>query len=605
MKQWKLCDKAPDDFLSSKPDLSPTVLQLLYNRGITEDSALESFLHDSLPAEKMLDIAGTPDLRFYNPFLFRDMEAAANLIIDHIKKGNKIVVYGDYDADGVTSSVVLLEALKALQAKAEVYLPDRVSEGYGLNKKAIDSLAQQGFSLVITVDNGIRNKEEVIYAKECGLDIIITDHHILPDDRNDLPPCLVINPADKEDYYPWPYLAGVGVSFKLASALVHKSKLNALDKKIILEKALDLVAIGTIADMVSLLGENRLLVKRGLKVLNQNRRLGLNELMKISKFNANKKLEAWNVGWQIGPRLNAASRLGHANNAFALLTEQDESLASSMAAELNQRNLDRQKITENIIAEVEEQIDKDNLPPIIIGLATVSQAWNEGVIGLVAGRICEKYYRPTLIIARIAEEVEDEEGNKEISYSFKGSGRSIEEINLIESIVEASEFLDKYGGHPMACGFSVKEEARLGKFKEKISEIAAAKLKGLELSPKLRIEAELKIDKVNLSLAEDICMLAPFGQNNAQPKFVSYNLRVDEIVNLGLDGQHIKIKLSDADKTFAKGVWAICFGGTAEYSFVSVGDIVDAVYYIDINEFNGRREVQLKLIDLRLSKDNN
>lgn len=600
MKQWKICAPAPDDFLASRSDLSKIILQLLFNRGITDSLALESFWHDILPADKVLDIASTPDLRFYNPFLFRDMESATDLIIEHIKNGHKIVVYGDYDADGVTSSTVLLEALRALKGNVEVYLPDRVTEGYGLNKMAIDAIVAQEVALIITVDNGIRNKEEVVYAKSKGLDIIITDHHVLPDNAEDLPPCLIIDPADKSDSYPWPYLAGVGVAFKVASALVYKSKLPLDQKRAVLEKALDLVAIGTIADMVSLLGENRLLVKRGLTILNQNRRLGLNELMKISKSNNNKKLEAWNVGWQIGPRLNAASRLGHANNAFALLTEENREVAADMAQELNQRNLDRQKITENIIAQVEEQIDKNNIPPIIIGLATESQAWNEGVIGLVAGKICEKYYRPTLIITRITEEGEGDD-----KFSFKGSGRSIEEVNLIASIVEASEHLDKYGGHPMACGFSVASEDRLKKFQEKIMEIVSAKLQGLELSPKLKIEAELKIENVGLELAEEISVLAPFGQNNAQPKFVSYRLRVDEIVTLGLDSQHIKIRLSDSDKVFAKGIWAISFGGAEEYKAVRIGDLVDAVYYLDINEFNGRREAQLRLVDLKPSPDNN
>ena len=449
MKQWQLYPVAPDEFLSSRPDLSPLVLQLLYNRGLQEVSALENFLHDVLPLDKTLDIVGVSDLRFYDPFLFRDMSAAVDLIISHIKKGNKIVVYGDYDADGVTSSVILFETLKILQANAEVYLPDRVSEGYGLNRGAIDQIVEQGFTLLITVDNGIRNKDEIVYAQSKGLEIIITDHHILPEVAEDLPPCLYINPADKSDSYPWPYLAGVGVSFKLVSALVHKANLPLNQKRLIIEKSLDLVAVGTIADMVSLLGENRLLVKRGLQVLNQGKRQGLSELVKISKGNSVKKLEAWNVGWQIGPRLNAASRLGHANNAFALLTAETEIQAAELAAELNQRNIDRQKITESIISEVELQIDPANVPPIIIGLAQEEQAWNEGVIGLVAGRICEKYYRPTLIITRIVE------GDKT---SFKASGRSIEDLNLIASISEASEFLDKFGGHPMACGFSVDSE---------------------------------------------------------------------------------------------------------------------------------------------------
>jgi len=602
MKQWQLYPVAPDEFLASRLDLSPLVLQLLYNRGLQETSALEAFLHDILPIDKTLDIAGVSDLRFYDPFLFRDMNAAVDLIISQIKKGGKIVVYGDYDADGVTSSVILLETLKILQANVEVYLPDRVSEGYGLNLSAIDQIVEQGFSLIITVDNGIRNKEEVAYAKSKGLEVIVTDHHILPEAAADLPPCLIINPADRSDSYPWHYLAGVGVSFKLVSALVHKANLPLNQKRLIIEKSLDLVAVGTIADMVSLLGENRLLVKRGLQILNQNKRPGLSELVKISKGNNNKKLEAWNVGWQIGPRLNAASRLGHANNAFALLVSENETEAAEMAYELNQKNLERQKITEEIIAQVELQIDPTNIPPIIIGLATAEQGWNEGVIGLVAGRICEKYYRPTLIITRIIESAGlDPETNTLLpgKTSFKASGRSIEDLNLIASISEASEFLDKFGGHPMACGFSVESEEKLEKFKIKIREIAALKLAGKELSPRLRIEAELPIETVNLDLAEEILALAPYGQNNQQPKFVSYNLRIDEIVTLGFDSQHIKFRLSSSDKTFAKGIWAISFGCAQEYKAVRVGDLVNAVYYLDINDFNGRREAQLRIVDLR------
>ena len=607
MKQWQLYPGAPVEFLNSRPDLSPLILQLLYNRGLQDSAVLDIFLHDILPKEKTLDITGVPALRFYDPFLFRDMSAAVDSIITHIKQGDKIIIYGDYDADGVTSSVILLETLKILQAKVDVYLPDRVTEGYGLNKGALDQLAEQGASLIITVDNGIRNKAEVVYAQSLGLEIIITDHHILPEAASDLPPCLIINPADKNDSYPWPYLAGVGVSFKLISALVYKSNLPLNQKRLIIEKSLDLVAVGTIADMVSLLGENRLLVKVGLQFLNQGKREGLKELVKISKGNGNRKLEAWNVGWQIGPRLNAASRLAHANSAFALLTATTETEAADLAYELNQRNLERQKITEEIISQVELQIDPNNIPPIIIGLASENQAWNEGVIGLVAGRICEKYYRPTLIITRIIESAGyDPKTNKIIpaKTSFKASGRSIEELNLIESITAASEFLDKYGGHPMACGFSVDSEDRLEKFKKKITEIAATKLKGKELVPHLRIEAELKGDNLTLESAEEISTLAPFGQNNQPPKFVSYNLRVDEIVVLGFDNQHIKFRLSSNDRVFAKGIWAISFGCAEEYKAVQVGNLVDAVYYLDINEWNGRREVQLRLADLRPAVSN-
>jgi len=603
MKKWQVAPKADERFMKSYPDINPVLLQLLFNRNLKEKIDIQAFLHDELIKDKTLLIGDNPEYAFYDPFLFRDMAAAVDKIINCIKKGEPIVVYGDYDADGVTSSAILLETLKILHAKAEVYLPDRVSEGYGLNKIAINAIISQGFKLLITVDNGIRNYQEVAYAKSKGLDIIITDHHVLPDDPKELPDCLCIDPADKSEAYPWPYLAGVGVSFKLISALLFKSSLPEKQKQLILEKALDLVAVGTIADMVSLLGENRLLVKSGLKMLNTNKRVGLNELIKVSKINSDKALEAWNVGWQLGPRLNAASRLSHANTAFALLTTSDQSEAEELANELNQRNISRQKITEDIINAVEEQIDKDNLPNLIIGLAGDDQVWNEGVIGLVAGKITEKYYRPTLIITRLVEEAEFNPVLKKLvpkKVSFKGSGRSVEEFNLITAIEECSENLDKYGGHPMACGFSVKSEENLYKFIEQIKKLATDGIKTEALVPKLKIEAELNFADLNLNLAEEINQLAPYGQNNQQPRFVSYGLRLDDITTMGFDNQHIKMRFSQfkAESGSTQSFWGISFGGAEHYKNYSVGDRVDLVYYLEINDFNGRREAQLKIIDI-------
>lgn len=600
MKQWQVLPEAPENIFAENPAVNPVVLQLLYNRGLKKSSQIKAFLDDELEKDKTLAIGGNPEYSFYNPFLFRNMAPAVDLIISHIKAGNPIVVYGDYDADGVTSSVILLETLKILHAKAEVYLPDRVSEGYGLNKAAINAIVGQGFKLLITVDNGIRNKEEIAYAKSKGLEVIVTDHHVLPEEVKDLPDCLYIDPADQTEDYPWPYLAGVGVAFKLISALLHKSSLSDKQKQLILEKALDLVAVGTIADMVSLLGENRLLVKSGLKVLNANKRAGLNELIKVSKINCDKALEAWNVGWQLGPRLNAASRLSHANTAFALLTTTDQAEAEELANELNQRNINRQKITEEIIAAVEEQIDKDNLPNLIIGLAGPDQVWNEGVIGLVAGKIAEKYYRPTLIITRLVEEAEFDPAQKKLipkKVSFKGSGRSVEEFNLIENIEICSAHLDKYGGHPMACGFSVKSPENLNKFTAQISALADQYLDKTVLVPKLKIEASLDFNLLDLSLAEEIAKLAPYGQNNAQPRFVTYGLRVDDVMTMGFDNQHIKIRFSKDGSV--KSFWGLCFGGAETYCQIRPGMKVDLVYYLEINEFNGRRETQLKIIDIK------
>jgi single-stranded-DNA-specific exonuclease len=505
MKIWQVAPALEAERLRAVPDVNPVIAQLLFNRGLKDPAEVRRFFSD-------------PD--FYDPFLFKHMAASVELIIQHLKAGDKIVVYGDYDADGVTSAVILLETLNILHGVAEVYLPDRVTEGYGLNKAAINQIAEQGFKLIITVDNGIRNKEEVLYAQKLGLDIIITDHHVLPERSEDLPACLYLNPSDPQDGYPWKYLCGVGVAFKLVSALLAKANLPDKQKQLISERCLDLVAIGTIADLVNLLGENRQLVKKGLQVLNTSKRLGLNELIKVAKINGGKPLEAWNVGWQIAPRLNAASRLAHANSAFALLTTTDSEEAKDLASELNQRNISRQQITADIVAQVEAQIDPQNLPLVIIAVAGPEQIWNEGVIGLVAGRIAEKYYRPTLVVTRLVEEVEFDAVAKKLrpkKISFKSSGRSVEEFNLIAAIEACASHLDKYGGHPMACGFSVDSEAKLEAFKTQMLTIAAAKLAGVQLQPKLKIDAELKFAAINLELADAVNALAPFGQNNPQP----------------------------------------------------------------------------------------
>lgn len=590
-KQWQIASRAPVDFLEPT-NWSPLLRQLLFNRGLLTKEQADVFLSGKLPADKVLAITEDPSLLFYDPFLFRDMEEAVALIIQHIKQGAKIVVYGDYDADGVTSAAVLMDTLKILKAQVEVYLPDRVNEGYGLNKAALDQLAASGISLVITVDSGIRNKDEVSYAKSLGLDIVITDHHVLPEEVSNLPDCPRINPSDKTDNYPWPYLAGVGVAFKLASALVYKADLPLSQKKLIIEKNLDLVAVGTIADMVSLLNENRLLVSQGLKVLNQGKRLGLAELVKVSK-SASRSLAAWNVSWQIAPRLNAASRLAHANTAFALLTTEDEAEAKKLASELNDRNLERQQITEDIVAQVEAQLDPTDLPPIIIGVAPEDSEWNEGVVGLVAGRICEKYYRPTLVISRI----KDESGQ----VSFKGSGRSISELNLVAALAQNSEHLAKFGGHPMACGFSIADEKSLNQFKVELTNFVTQELADKELLPKLKIEAVLNLSDIDLELVENIQSLAPFGQDNPQPKFVSYNLKISDIVYLGQEGQHLKLRLNDGKSS--RYFCALAFSVAELYKHLKVGDAIDLVYNLDINEFNGRREAQLRVLDLRLSEE--
>jgi len=574
-KIWQLIKKLPDAILTASPGYSPVLLQLLYNRGLQKPTEVEAFFIEEFFSAEYL--------KHYNPFLFKDMEAAISLLVSHIKAGNKIMIYGDYDADGVTATAVLWDTFKILGAKVDYYLPDRVTEGYGMNKEAIAKIVAEGYKLAITVDTGTRNWEEIEYAKSLGLEIILTDHHSLPENPAEMPHCLFINCANQDDGYPFKTLAGVGVAFKVIQALISRSKLTDDQKQYLLERSLDLVALGTVSDMVPLLGENRLLVKKGLEVLNRTKRLGLKELISVAKIGVNgSKLDSWNIGFQLGPRLNAASRLGHANNALELILSTDQGEAERLAGELNQKNVERQEITSNIMALVEKDIDQKNIPAIIISVCDLEyDTKTEGVIGLVAGKICEKYYRPTIVVTKSQD-------------GYKASGRSIEEFNLIEAIEDSREFLDKYGGHPAACGFSVYERDKLDKFIDKMTEIATVKLSGLELAPKLRLDAALSPAEIDLSLVENISKLAPYGQNNPQPKFASYDLTIMDIVTMGASGEHTKLRLADSSRS----LWAIAFFKSKDFADLEIGHKVDVAYYLDLNNYNGKSEVQMKIIDL-------
>lgn len=581
-KIWQVYPKMPESFKDENEKFNPFILQLLYNRDIKLSDDLKWFNEDE-------------EIKFLDPFLFKDMEGAVALIIKHIKEGNKIMIYGDYDADGVTSSALLYDVFKIFKAKVDFYLPDRVSEGYGLNKIAIEEIKKDGFNLIITVDNGIRGREEVSYAKSLGLDIIITDHHAYPEKKEDLPDCLIVNSSDKSSGYPFRFLAGVGVALKLASALIEKSKLSDEHKELLLSRSLDLAVIGTVADMVPLVGENRLIVQEGLKVLNETRRVGLQELVKVTGANGN--LNTFNVGFQLGPRLNAASRINHANSALNLLISKDKAEAEKLAQDLNDKNIERQKITEEVMASAESQIDKNNIPEIIIVTDFSDNAWNEGVIGLVAGRLAEKYYRPVLVVVKTEEQIVDENGQSHFLY--KGSGRSIDELNLVEALEDNKEFLYKYGGHPMAGGFSILSEEKFLSFSANIKKLAHKKLSGLSLLPKLKIDAEISFEDINDSIVEMIEKMSPFGQNNPTPKFVTYNLKIIDIVKMGFDSQHIKIKFLNHDDKDMKNFWGISFGGSEKYENLNIGDNVDVVYNLEFNNFNGRCDIQLKIIDIK------
>lgn len=569
-KKWEYLPKIEDKYFEVFPEYNKVVLQLLYNRGIQEKKDIETFLF------------GTYEKDANDPYIFSYMEEAVELVIKHIKSQNKICVYGDYDADGVTSAALLKNVLDTLKADVMVYLPDRVSEGYGLNKNAVQYIIDEGAQLIITADCGMRSREEVEFAESKGIEVLITDHHPPSETQEDMPRCLVVNPVGPDEAYPFKKLAGVAVAFKLALALIKKSKISEEDKKKLEEKVLDLVAIGTVADCVPLNGENRLLLKKGLEVLNKSKREGIVELKKIAGIKE-QELKSWNIGFQIGPRLNAAGRLDHANSAYELLVAKDKKEVEKLAQGLNARNEERQRITEDIAKQMEEYANEavENGDKIIVGVSK-DDIWNEGVVGLVAGRICEKYYLPTLVITKV------EEG-------YKGSGRSIDEFNLAKAVEQTKDILDKYGGHPKACGLSMPHDS-IEEFSKRIKEIANEKLKDVKLAPTVRIASDLKLIDINEDLYNSINKLEPFGQENENPIFASQGVRVMDILNMGMDGQHIKLRLKQDNSNV---ISALGFNQSEKWQALTIGDEIDIAYYLDVNEFNGRREIQMKIVDIK------
>lgn len=568
---WQLKPLAPVDFIENNPEYDKIMLQLLFNRGLIGKNDISAFLN---PDSQVLS----------DPFLFKNMSQAVTLAIKHLKGQNLIVVYGDFDADGVTAVAALVEILKIFKAKIQAYIPARTSEGYGLNKNAIDELIKAGAKLIITVDNGIRNHDEVKYAKTKGLEIIITDHHEPPSDKKDWPDCPVINP--KAEAYVYKGLAGVGVAYKFAQALIKQSTLDEKIKNKLENKVLDLVAIGTVADMVSLLGENRILVSRGLKIINERKRVGLDELINISQANGNscKKISALNIGWQISPRLNSAGRLGHANTAYELLITKDEAEARTIAQKLNEKNSQRQKITEAITEAcrtmIEEKMTGDKI--LVVCSPNIedseAEAWPEGVVGLVAGRLCEAYCRPVLAMTKLRDEI-------------KGSGRSIDEFNLMEAIEQASVYLEKFGGHAAACGFTLKSRADLVEFSEKMKQLAEKALAGVELAPKIIIEAEINLSDLGDELVLELEKFEPFGEDNERPKFLTRGLIILDKMNMGAAGQHVKFRFGS--------IWGVAFSQAENFKDFKIGDKIDAVYFLEFNEFNGRKSAQMKIIDMK------
>jgi len=563
-RQWQVASSLK----KSNPELAelnlPFIIeQILHNRGLDKAVEIRQFLGLESFSADLGD--------------FSQLSLAVEIIVKHIKAGNLIVVYGDYDADGVTACTILLETLAVLKAKTRIWIPDRVTEGYGLNTTAIDEIAKWGAKLIITVDTGIRNKEEVAYAQKKGLEVIVTDHHRESPEPSEWPDCPITNSTMAREKYPCKFLAGVGVAYKLVQAILERSTLSDNQKKILERRCLDLVALGTIADCVPLLMENRQLVKEGIEMMNTRRRIGIEELVRVAQISGD--INEWNISWQLAPRINVAGRLDHANSAYRLLTTSDQAEASQIANDLNQKNNERQQKTQEIVdfclSELLELQADDSL---LVFISPRQNPWPEGIIGLVAGRLAEKTGKPVLVITK------SEQG-------YKGSGRSnIANFSLIALLEEVASDLDRYGGHAGACGFNLKVQ-QLPNFLTDIKKLAVKKLAKLDLQPKLFIDSELPVSAIDMSIAEWIERLAPFGQANPEPKFVAYHEIIDDVNTAGISQQHLKLRFGN--------YWALAFGQAESYSDLHPGQVVDIVYSLGINRYNNHAEPQLKIIDLR------
>jgi len=578
--KWQVRPKAPSAFLKQFPKFSSLIVQLLYNRDLKTQKQIDEFFNSDFQTD------------IHDPFLLKGMDKAVKRIKEAIEKQEKITVYGDFDADGICSSTIIYLTLKELGIKnINTYIPNREKENHGLNNKSIKSLAKKGTKLIITVDCASSDSEEVDLANSLGVDIIITDHHMF---GKKIPNAVaIVNPCQKGDKYPFKGLAGAGVAYKLACALL---PLEDPFKKWLL----DLTALATVADVMPIVGENRTLVKYGLGVLAQTKWLGLKELMKVSKVipeiienPLNGKapltnLDFYTLGFVLGPRLNAASRVDHADGAFNLLISKNKKEAKGLAQKINQNNSLRQSITEKLIKEIEiilkGKFSNGEYPKFII---EGNPNWPVGLIGLMAGKIADKYGCPTIVY--------NQKGNL-----INASCRSVPQFNLIKAFDKCADLFINYGGHKVAAGFMMKQ-SKLDQFKNIFNKIVEKELKDQESTIVLKIDTELFLEDINWSNYDMIQKFAPFGKDNYAPKFLTKNLEIYSLRTVGNGNKHLKMELMIFGKNGkAKKFNAIAFGLGGKEPLLKKGNLVNIVFEIIVNEWNGRRDLEMKIIDLKL-----
>ena len=556
-KKWECynLDNEKVEELVKKRHITNLLASILVNRGIIDGEKINVFLN---PTRK----------DFYNPFLMPDMEIAVKRIVKAIENKEKIMIYGDYDADGITSITVLKKYLNEIGLKTGEYIPNRLNEGYGLNKDAISKIYNDGYKLMITVDCGISGLEEVDYANSLGMEIIITDHH---EPAEKLPEAIaVIDAKRKDNKYPFNQLAGVGVVFKLIQAISTELKLE--EKEYL--KYLDLVCIGTISDIVPLVDENRVIAKLGFKLIEKTKNIGLKTLLNIADL---KKIDSNAISFGVAPRINACGRMGFQEEALQLFLTEDSEKATTIAKRLVQFNQERQAKEKQIFEEVIEKIEKDDKDKKCIVLA--EENWHHGVIGIVASKITEIYYKPSILICL--------EGDK-----GKGSGRSVPGFDLYTALTKCSDYIEKFGGHSMAIGITIKKE-NFEKLKEAIEKYAQESNIS-DIMPIINIDKEINLKNINIEEVKSLELLEPFGEGNKMPLFLLRNLKIDSIRALS-GGKHLKLTLKQDNNI----VDAIGFNmGDLSKEYL-LGDKVDVVGTIEINSFGNKENIQINLKDIR------
>ena len=568
-KRWVISPRITSQASADLKAFPPILQQILFNRGMGTDAEARAFLK------------AQPNFNS-DPFQFTDMQIAVERIQYALAHNEPIAIYGDYDVDGVTATALMVEALQKLGANVRGYIPNRFDEGYGLNTDALDSLKADGVKLVITVDCGIRSPSEALHSQTIGLDLIISDHHH-PDGLN-LPSALaVINPKQHGDIYPDKDLAGVGIAYKIIEALLANQGQKTEDRSpssgssLVLNDLLDLVALGTVADLAPLVGENRVLVRKGLKQIRETKRQGLFSLAGVAETKID-KITAGNIGFMLGPRLNASGRLESALASFELLTTTDFMRAGQLAQQLDVQNKHRQSITKSMQKQAEEIAMSDD--PEAFLLFAAHEDFNPGVVGLAASRLAETYYRPAVVAAKSTEET-------------RGSCRSIPEFHITDALDQCKDLLVRHGGHAAAAGFTVKNE-NLAELVTRLKSIAKDQLGNKDLRQTLSADMEVLLSDLNFEVLKHLEYLEPTGYRNPDAVFVSRNIKIKSSRTVGADAKHLKVTFEDE-----RGAAFDSIGFRLGHLRDTLPARVDVMFHLEANEWNGKRSLQLNLKDIK------